>query len=429
MRYHQTLRYLYTQLPMFHRVGAAAYKADLKNTIAICELLHHPENKFKSIHVAGTNGKGSTSHMLAAILQTAGYKTGLYTSPHLKDFRERIRINGHMIPENAVTDFVEQHRIAFENIQPSFFEWTVGLAFDYFAKEEVDIAVIETGLGGRLDSTNVITPLLSVITNIGLDHMNLLGDTLEKIAKEKAGIIKNNIPVVIGEKQPEVETIFREKAKEANAKISFADEQLHSKKVSKQEKKFLSLNIFNHDELIFENLELDLTGNYQQKNILTVIQSILLLRKSGMKISDDHVFTALKNVKAITGLTGRWQTLSQKPLTICDVGHNKDGIKYVVEQIAQTPHRHLHFVFGTVSDKDVSGILELLPKEATYYFCKADIPRSMPADELKILAENFSLKGNSFPSVKVALQDAQSKAQEDDLIFVGGSTFVVAEVV
>ena len=428
MRYHQTLRYLYTQLPMFHRVGAAAYKADLKNTIAICELLHHPENKFKSIHVAGTNGKGSTSHMLAAILQTAGYKTGLYTSPHLKDFRERIRINGHMIPENAVTDFVEQHRIAFENIQPSFFEWTVGLAFDYFAKEEVDIAVIETGLGGRLDSTNVITPLLSVITNIGLDHMNLLGDTLEKIAKEKAGIIKNNIPVVIGEKQPEVETIFREKAKEANAKISFADEQLHSKKVSKQEKKFLSLNIFNHDELIFENLELDLTGNYQQKNILTVIQSILLLRKSGMKISDDHVFTALKNVKAITGLTGRWQTLSQKPLTICDVGHNKDGIKYVVEQIAQTPHRHLHFVFGTVSDKDVSGILELLPKEATYYFCKADIPRSMPADELKILAENFSLKGNSFPSVKVALQDAQSKAQEDDLIFVGGSTFTVADV-
>ncbi len=428
MTYQQTLDYLYEQLPMFHRIGAAAYKADLNNTFAICELLGYPENYLsgKSIHIAGTNGKGSTSHMLAAILQTAGYKTGLYTSPHLKDFRERIRINGNMIEENVVTDFVEKYRNDFEKIKPSFFEWTVGLAFDYFRKEKVDIAVIETGLGGRLDSTNVITPLLSVITNIGWDHMQLLGDSLEKIAAEKAGIIKPGIPVVIGEKQNTVEKVFRDKSNETRSNLFFADEELKVEVISNQN--FLSLNIFRNDQLLFKDLQLDLTGNYQLKNILTVLESGFQLRKSGFIISDEHIFSALKNVKPLTGLLGRWQTLSQKPLTICDVGHNKDGIEYVVKQIQQTPHDHLHFVLGVVSDKDISGILELLPKNATYYFCKANIPRAMDASELKTKAAPFPLTGNAYSSVNEALQSAQSDARENDLVFVGGSTFVVGEV-
>ncbi len=429
MRYQQTLDYLYTQLPMFHRIGAAAYKADLNNTHAICELLHHPENKFKSIHIAGTNGKGSTSHMLAAILQTAGYKTGLYTSPHLKDFRERIRINGKMIPENTVTGFVEQYREAFDTIKPSFFEWTVGLAFDHFAKEKVDIAVIETGLGGRLDSTNVITPLVSVITNISMDHMNLLGDTLEKIAKEKAGIIKKNIPVIVGERQAETEIVFKEKAKEEHAEITFANEHLRCEAIESADNNFLTLSIFKGETIIFKNLQLDLTGNYQQKNILTVLQTILQLRETGFKISEEHIFSALKNVKGLTGLMGRWQKINDHPLTICDTGHNADGIKLVVKQLQQTPHRQLHIVIGMVSDKDVSSVLSLLPEQAIYYFCQPIIPRAMDANELKAAAEKFSLKGNAFSSVKEALQQAQSQAQEDDLIFVGGSTFVVAEVV
>jgi dihydrofolate synthase/folylpolyglutamate synthase len=426
--YRQTLDYLYTQLPMFHRVGAAAYKADLNNTVAISNLLNHPENKFRSVHIAGTNGKGSTSHMLAAILQEAGYKTGLYTSPHLKDFRERIRINGKMIPENTVIAFVEKHFEAFEKIKPSFFEWTVGLAFDYFAEECVDVAVIETGLGGRLDSTNIISPLLSVITNIGRDHMNLLGDTLEKIATEKAGIIKKNIPLVIGEKQSAVENVFIEKAKKMDSELIFADAQLRCETVGKGDQNFLVLNIFKEGKLILENLVLDLTGKYQEKNVLTVLQSVIQLRKSGMLITDQHVFSALKKVKATTGLMGRWQTLSEKPLTICDVAHNTDGIKYVMEQIRHTPHLHLHVVLGVVNDKDVSGMLAVLPPSATYYFCKADIPRAMPADELKMGAEKFSLKGNSYSSVKDALRQARSQAKEKDLIWVGGSTFVVAEV-
>ena len=430
MNYQQTLDYLYKQLPMFHRIGAAAYKADLDNTFAICELLNHPENYLsgKSIHIAGTNGKGSTSHMLAAILQTAGYKTGLYTSPHLKDFRERIRINGKMIEENAVTGFVEKYRDDFEKIKPSFFEWTVGLAFNYFEHEKVDVAVVETGLGGRLDSTNVISPLLSVITNIGWDHMQLLGNTLEKIAIEKAGIIKQEIPVVIGERQQEIENVFRTKATETASDLFFASDELKAEVISRNAD-FLSVNISRKDQSILENLQLDLTGNYQLKNILTVIESVFQLRSSGFIISDEHLFSALKNVKSLTGLVGRWQTLSRQPLTICDVGHNKDGINYVVEQLRQTPHNHLHFVLGMVSDKDISGVLELLPKNATYYFCKATIPRAMDAGELKTTAKQFSLTGDAYSSVHEALQAAQSNAKENDLVFVGGSTFVVAEVV
>jgi dihydrofolate synthase/folylpolyglutamate synthase len=431
MSYNETLDYLYQQLPMFHRIGAAAYKANLDNTHAILDVLHHPE-KFlekKSVHIAGTNGKGSTSHMLAAILQTAGFKTGLYTSPHLKDFRERIRINGKMISENAVIRFVENRKEEFEKIQPSFFEWTVGCAFDFFASEKVDVAIIETGLGGRLDSTNVITPALSVITNISWDHMQLLGDSLEKIAAEKAGIIKKDIPVVIGETQETVKNIFIQKAQETEATIVFADDQLTLTMDSEEKQSsFFTVNIFQNNKLIFSKLQLDLTGTYQLKNILTVIQSVQQLRTKGFKISDEHVYTALRNVKGLTGLMGRWQTLSENPLTICDVGHNEDGMQYVTEQISETKYNHLHFVLGVVSDKDISGILKLLPKNATYYFCKAAIPRAMPADELQEQAVAFQLHGETYDSVQAAFHAAQSKAQKDDLIFIGGSTFVVAEV-
>ncbi len=429
MTYQQTLDYLYDQLPMFHRIGAAAYKADLKNTYAICELLNHPESALagKSVHIAGTNGKGSSSHMLAAVLQTAGYKTGLYTSPHLKDFRERIRINGKMIEENAVTEFVELYRTEFEKIKPSFFEWTVGLAFHYFAQKKIDIAVIETGLGGRLDSTNVITPVLSVITNIGWDHTQLLGDTLEKIAAEKAGIIKPGIPVVVGEKQAQLEKVFRHKAGETTSNLFFADEKLKAEMINKSPD-FLTLNISGNDQIIFKNLRLDLTGKYQVKNILTVIESVLQLRTAGFAISDEHIRHALKNVKDLTGLMGRWQTISHKPLTICDVAHNRDGINEVIQQIQETQYDRLHFVLGVVSDKDISGMLELLPENADYYFCKATIPRAMDAVELQTKAKEFSLKGTSFSTVKEALHAAQSHAKENDLVFVGGSTFVVAEV-
>ena len=427
MTYGQTLDYLYQQLPMFHRIGAAAYKGDLNNTLDICKLLNHPETKFRSVHIAGTNGKGSTSHMLAAILQTAGYKTGLYTSPHLKDFRERIRINGKMIDENEVISFVEDFKKEFEIIKPSFFEWTVGLAFHHFRKEKVDIAVIETGLGGRLDSTNVITPLLSIITNIGLDHVQLLGDTLEKIAVEKAGIIKQNVPVVIGERQPGIETIFINKAGSAKSAIVFADDQLRSEINTKVNKNALSLNVLKNNKIIYKNLELDLTGNYQLKNCLTVLQSVFQLRNSGFSISDKHIYKALHDVKTLTGLMGRWQIISDRPLTVCDVAHNTDGIRYVVEQIRQTPHEQLHVVFGVVDDKDCSGILKLLPKNATYYFCEAPIPRALNAGILKTIAEKFSLQGNAYASVKVALRTAHENANENDMVFVGGSTFVVAE--
>jgi dihydrofolate synthase/folylpolyglutamate synthase len=427
MTYKETLDYLYEQLPMFHRIGAAAYKADLNNTIQICELLQHPENKFRSVHVAGTNGKGSTSHMLAAILQTGGYKTGLYTSPHLKDFRERIRINGKMIEEEKITAFVEEYKTEFEKIQPSFFEWTVGLAFEYFAEEKVDIAVIETGLGGRLDSTNIVTPLLSAITNIGWDHMNLLGGTLEKIAVEKAGIIKPNVPVIVGETQQEVEHIFTDKAKEQGSPIFFTDTYLRAEEVNYDDN-FLTLDIFKDSKIQYENLKLDLIGGYQKKNVLTVLASIEQLKSQGYKLSYAHVHSALQNVKSQTGLMGRWQKLSDKPLTYCDVGHNKEGIHEVIEQIMRTHHRHLHFVLGMVNDKDISGILSLLPNNATYYFCRADIPRAMDAEELKVKAAAHYLSGKAFPSVKEALKTAQSNAEENDLIFIGGSTFVVAEV-
>jgi dihydrofolate synthase / folylpolyglutamate synthase len=430
MNYSETLHYLYTQLPVFTRVGVSAYKADLGNTLELCRRLDNPQHKFKSIHVAGTNGKGSTCHMLAAVLQVAGYKTGLYTSPHLKDFRERIRVNGQMIPEQTVIDFVAKHRPDFDEIAPSFFEMTVALAFDVFAKEQVDIAVIETGLGGRLDSTNVITPLLSIITNIGWDHMNLLGDTLPKIAAEKAGIIKPNIPVIIGEKQDEVADVFIRKAEEEKARISFASELFEvSGQWSMVNSDYLNIEITHNSPLTTHHLQLDLPGSYQLKNIKTVLAAVDELRQQGYTITDEHIKIALRQVKTLTGLHGRWETISQNPLTICDTGHNPEGIAEVLKNIATVIYNHLHFVLGMVNDKDISKVLSMLPKEATYYFCRPDIPRGLEADSLKEKAKGFGLQGKVYADVKEALAAAQKAAQPNDLVFAGGSTFVVAEVV
>jgi dihydrofolate synthase/folylpolyglutamate synthase len=432
MDYTQTIKYLYEQLPVFTRVGASAYKEDLTNTIELCKRLGDPQHKFKSIHVGGTNGKGSTSHMLAAILQVAGYKTGLYTSPHLRDFRERIRINGEMISEQQVIDFVADHKADFEDIQPSFFEMTVGLAFDIFAKEELDIAIIEVGLGGRLDSTNIITPILSIITNIGWDHMNILGDTLQLIAAEKAGIIKPNIPVIIGEYQPEVADIFLRKANKEEADLVFASDLWTVISGELSDNGLLNLSA-THTDLTNQDtqtrLQLDLPGSYQLKNIKTVLSAIEELRKQGFIITDEHLQAALKQVKTLTGLHGRWETLSTDPLTICDTGHNPEGMQEVLKNIAATAHEHLHFVIGMVNDKDITKILSMLPRDATYYFCRPDIPRGLEAESLKTKAESFGLKGSTYATVIAACEDARKKAGKNDLVFVGGSTFVVAEVV
>lgn len=443
MNYAQTIHYLYSQLPLFTRDGPSAYKADLTNTIELCGRLGNPQHKFKSVHVAGTNGKGSTSHMLAAILQVAGYKTGLYTSPHLKDFRERIRINGQMITKQEVVDFVAAHQNDFDEIKPSFFEMTVALAFDIFAREKVDIAIVEVGLGGRLDSTNIITPLLSVITNIGWDHTNMLGNTLQLIAAEKAGIIKPNIPVVIGEYQPEVADIFIEKAKREGSRISFASDVLKSEVLSQESEvknsneidEFLNVRLSNLAPstmgygLWTIDLRLDLTGIYQLKNVKTVLSAVDELRQQGFQIADGHIKTALRQVKTLTGLHGRWEILNKDPLTICDTGHNPEGIREVLKNIAVVPYRRLHFIIGMVNDKDISQVLSMLPKDAVYYFCKPDIPRGLEAESLKQKAESFGLQGEVYSSVKRAFDTAQKGAGERDLVFIGGSTFVVAEVV
>jgi dihydrofolate synthase/folylpolyglutamate synthase len=429
MDYQQTLNYLYTQLPVFTRVGASAYKADLTNTIALLNILDNPERKFKSIHMGGTNGKGSTSHMLAAILQVAGYKTGLYTSPHLKDFRERIRINGQMISEETVVDFVAKHKPDFEQIQPSFFEMTVALAFDVFAKKQVDIAIVEVGLGGRLDSTNVINPLLSIITNIGWDHMNLLGDTLPKIAAEKAGIIKPAIPVIIGEHQPEVAEVFTNKAQQVNALLTFASDVKSEVEIQKSESlEYLEINV-PHTSFPALHIQLDLPGTYQLHNVRTVLTAVDELRKQDFVITDAHITMALKQVKSLTGLHGRWEVLSHNPLTICDTGHNPEGITEVLKNIANVKYQHLHFVIGMVNDKDISKVLAMLPTHATYYFCRPDIPRGLEAESIKAQAAGFGLHGQAYPSVMAAFHAAQIAATPKDLVFIGGSTFVVAEVV
>ncbi|WP_443938274.1 bifunctional folylpolyglutamate synthase/dihydrofolate synthase [Pedobacter sp. MW01-1-1] len=428
MNYQQTLDFLYSKLPMFTRVGASAFKKDLTNTLALCSALNQPQNNFKSIHVGGTNGKGSTSHMLASVLQEQGYKTGLYTSPHLKDFRERIRINGKMISKSEVISFVKNQKNNIEEIEPSFFELTVAMAFDHFSRHQVDIAIIEVGLGGRIDSTNVITPLISVITNISLDHTNMLGNTLTEIAGEKAGIIKKEIPVVIGETHLETEKVFIQKAKNEKAPIVFADQHCTAKEIKLKNNK-LQLSVFNEKgEKLFTNLQSDLTGLYQPKNILTVITALNILNQTdSLTISNENIYKGLSKVKRNTGLQGRWQTLGTKPLVIADTGHNEAGIAEVIKNIEQTPYQHLHVVFGMVKDKDISNVLLLLPKNAQYYFCKPDLERGLPAEELLEQASMYNLKGNTYSSVKAAKDGALENASAEDLIYIGGSTFVVAE--
>jgi dihydrofolate synthase / folylpolyglutamate synthase len=427
MTYQQTLDYLFTKLPMYQRIGAAAYKADLNNTITICKALGNPEKKIKCIHVAGTNGKGSSSHMLAAVLQQAGYKTGLYTSPHLVDFRERIKINGKEIPKTEVIKFVENNKTAFEAIEPSFFEWTVGLAFDYFAKQEVDVAVIEVGLGGRLDSTNVINPVACLITNIGFDHINLLGNTLPLIAEEKAGIIKHKVPVTISQTQLDVISVFNTKAKELKAPIEFADKNY--KVISnKYENHFLIVELLHKKTNTKHSYNLDLQGSYQVKNLMGVLNTIDAIKDAGFLIENDMVIKALEQVQKITGLQGRWQIIQQKPLIIADTGHNQDGIKEVIENLARYTYKKLHVVLGVVNDKDVSSVLKLLPKDAAYYFCKASIPRALDEKELTVQAKKIGLNGKTFKTVSEALSSAKKQAKETDLIFVGGSTFTVADI-
>jgi dihydrofolate synthase/folylpolyglutamate synthase len=426
MTYQQTLDYLFARLPMFQRIGAAAYKADLNNTIKIIEVLGKPHQKLKCIHVAGTNGKGSSSHMLAAILQQAGYKTGLYTSPHLMDFRERIKINGKMIPKNYIVDFVEKYKDEFEKIEPSFFEWTVGLAFDYFAAEEVDVAVIEVGLGGRLDSTNVITPLVSLITNISFDHTNILGDTLEKIAKEKAGIIKPRIPVIVSQYQSESSPLFSAIAREQKSVCEFGDKTYKISALTLNNG-LLNVTVLERSTNACENYELDLIGTYQAKNLLGVLNVIRQLVKAGFIIETEIIKQALKQVIKLTGLAGRWQTLGEKPLIIADTGHNEDGIKQVAENLKRIKYDRLHFVFGTVNDKEITKILGLLPKDAVYYFVKASVPRALNENELMEQAKAVKLAGKSFSTVKEGIEAAKKSAKKNDLIFIGGSTFVVGD--
>jgi dihydrofolate synthase/folylpolyglutamate synthase len=427
MDYAQTIDFLFNRLPMFSRIGAQAYKSDLTNIIQLSNLLGNPERKFRSVHIAGTNGKGSTSHMLAAILQRAGYKTGLYTSPHLYDFRERIRVNGQMISESFVTAFTGKLMSSIESIEPSFFEITVAMAFDWFVEQQVDIAVIEVGLGGRLDSTNIILPELSVITNISYDHMDLLGNTLQKIAFEKAGIIKPGIPVVVGEEQAEVREVFMQVAEQRQAPLSFA-----SRKRFVEDWKFnrhlLEVELTDKHSNEKKNYSLDLPGIYQTKNIVTVTEAVHVLNSMGITVPESAVHAGLQNVKKLTGLHGRWDILHDNPLLVLDVGHNEEGMKEIAKQIELTSHEELHMVIGMVKDKAIENILRHLPPQANYYFTKAQIPRALDETELAAKAGNIGLKGKSYPGVRQALQAAVDRAHVKDLILVCGSVFLAGEV-
>ncbi|WP_298544375.1 folylpolyglutamate synthase/dihydrofolate synthase family protein [uncultured Aquimarina sp.] len=405
MDYQETLGWMFAQLPMYQRQGASAYKIDLTNTVKLASYLDNPESKFKSIHVAGTNGKGSTSHMLASILQESGYKVGLYTSPHLKDFRERIRINGEVVSEEYVVSFIASHKQYFEVNQLSFFEMTVGLAFQYFADSQVDVVLVEVGLGGRLDSTNIITPEISVITNIGLDHTQFLGNTLSEIASEKAGIIKKNVPVVVGRTTIETKKVFINKALSLQSDIFFASD---------------------YQGDIFDT---DLKGAYQKENVKTVLQTVSVLQEQGWGIDQQHIYKGFRNVVNNTGLLGRWQILQENPKVICDTAHNEDGLQLVMEQLSNEKFAKLHIVIGVVNDKDLKSILPLFPNHATYYFAKPEITRGLDEEILKKEALKFNLKGESYTSVKLAYKTAIQMASKDDLVYVGGSTFVVAEII
>ena len=423
--YQETLNYLYTVLPMFQRVGTVAYKRDLTNTVALCSVLGNPERKFKSIHVGGTNGKGSSSHMLAAILQSEGYKTGLYTSPHLKEFTERIKINGQEVSPDYVVDFVRRIKPQIEKVKPSFFEITVVMAFDYFASQQIDFAVIEVGLGGRLDSTNVIDPLVSLITNIGYDHKDILGDTLEAIAKEKAGIIKSNMPVIISEQQPEIQHVFTEVALNSNSKIKFAADTYQVTKIDSKTSGFV---VKRTDQVIFPVLNSELTGGYQRKNITGVLAVIDELRTQGIGISERSVKLGIEGTITLTGLKGRWQKLGDHPMVYCDTAHNAEGLSEVMQIVNELTFERLHFVFGMVKDKDSSTVLSLLPKDAIYYFCEAKIPRALDVNTLMARAKEFNLNGQAIKDVNDAIKAAKAAADKNDLIFIGGSTFVVAEI-
>ena len=405
MKYSETTQWLFSKLPRYQNVGKSAYKADLGQTLKLAKQLNHPEQKFKSIHVGGTNGKGSTAHMLASILQEAGYKVGLYTSPHLKDYRERIRINGEMISKDFVVDFVSSHKTFFETNALSFFEMSVGMAFAYFAQEQVDIAVVEVGLGGRLDSTNILNPEVSVITNIGLDHTQFLGTTLEAIAGEKAGIIKSNIPIVICETQLDTEAIFRTKAAKVQAPIYFAD------------------------QLVEVRYPTSLKGDYQRHNVRTVLQAIEVLNSAAFTIPTEAVQHGLLKVIENTGLRGRWEVLGSFPTIICDTAHNREGLRLVFKQLQSEKFQRLHVVLGVVNDKDVLSLLELFPKQAQYYFCKPNIPRGLEAAQLAQIFTEYGFEGSEYSSVKDALKAAKQNASKEDLIYIGGSTFVVAEII
>lgn len=422
MNYEETLEYLYRQLPVFQQVGSAAYKPGLQNSEALDEYFGHPHRKFHTLHIAGTNGKGSVSHLLASILQLNGYKTGLYTSPHLVDFRERIRIDGQMIPRQEVIDFAEKHLAPTLHIHPSFFELTMMMAFDYFARQAVDAAVIEVGLGGRLDSTNIITPDLCVITNISYDHVQMLGHTLPQIAREKAGIIKHGIPVVIGEAQGEVKQVFIDKASEVGAPIFFAEECVHFDSARQSDRGW------EFDSPEYPHLFGELGGLCQEKNAATVLTAVARLRELGYRITDQSVYEAFVHVTRLTGLMGRWQQLQASPRLICDTGHNTGGMQYIAHQLRNEHYDTLRIVIGMVNDKDISGVLAMLPKEATYYFTRASVPRALPQDKLEALATQAGLKGRSFPTVKEAVTAAQKESRPEDLIFVGGSTFIVADL-
>ncbi|QDH80471.1 bifunctional folylpolyglutamate synthase/dihydrofolate synthase [Echinicola soli] len=427
MTYQETLDYLFNALPMFQRIGAAAFKKDLSNTLQLCEHLGQPQRQFRSIHVAGTNGKGSSSHMIAAVLQEAGYKVGLYTSPHLKSFTERIKINGKEIPQEKVVDFVTQYRDFLDSLKPSFFEMTVGLAFAHFAAEEVDFAVIEVGMGGRLDSTNVITPEVCLITNIGMDHTQFLGTTLVEIAGEKAGIIKEKVPVVISQNQPETFEVFKAKAMAKAAPIFFANQFFEVQQIG------LNRGLKTCDYQVFKNnkesvYSLDLFGKYQEKNLPGVLMVLEVLRDKGIAIRPESIQSGLAHAAEISGLKGRFQKLGEKPLVYCDTGHNEDGISLLMEQLQAMRYDQLYIILGMVNDKDLGKVLSLLPKAAKYVFCEANIPRALPADQLQEKAAAQGIEGEVIRNVNVALADTLKKASKNDLIFIGGSTFVVAEI-